>query len=295
MKYRHLPAFAGKCRYFILLAFVLLAGLNSLTGCSILPTPEIFPSVTPTLTITPTRTIQWFPSTATPTPGLPRQVMSPTPEQRQGLGEIVLQDAFSDATLWQTYESNSGTAGVSRGNLTLVAPEKVAANLVSLRRGVIPADFYMEINSSTGLCRGKDSYGLVFRSDGGAAQYRLIVSCDGFLRIERWRTAEIAVDQDWTPSTQIPQGGPQSLRLGVWMVGSEMRIFVNGAFQFAVRDPVLNGQQVGVFLRSTGANAASVSFSNLEVRAITNYQPSPVPSPTVYVSPTLTRMPTNKP
>lgn len=271
--------------------FSLFCALVMLSACSALPTQEIFPSVTPTITLTPTRTIQWFPSSPTPTPGAARQAVIPTPDLRLGLGEIVLQDNFSDAAPWQTYDSTGGSARVSRGGLTLAAPDQ-AANLVSLRRGSLPIDFFMEITSSTGLCRGKDSYGLAFRSDGGASQYRLIVSCDGYLRIERWRGAEIAVDQDWTPSTQIPQGGPQNLRLGVWMVGSEMRIFVNGAFQFSARDPVLNGQQVGVFLRSTGANAASVSFSALEVRAISNYQPSPVPSPTPNVTATLTRMPT---
>ena len=257
----------------------------------LLATPEIFPTDTPTVTLTPTRTVQWFPSTATPTPGVQRPVMMPTPDQRPALGEVILQDNFSDSSLWQTYDTSIGSAKISRGSLNLAAPEMVA-NLVSLWHTPVPADFYMEITSSTGLCRGKDTYGVVFRSDGGTSQYRLIVSCDGNLRIERWRAAEVAVDQDWLPSTQIPQGGPQVLQLGVWMVGSEMRIFINGAYQFSTRDRVLDGQQVGVFLRSTGANAVSVSFSNLVIRSIQNYQPSPVPSPTPNVTLTPTRMPT---
>ncbi len=259
-----------------------------------LATPEIFPTDTPTVTITPTRTIQWFPSTATPTPGVQRPVMSATPDQRPALGEIILQDNFSDSSLWQTYDTAGGSATLSRGSLNLAAPE-IFANLVSLWKKPVPADFYIEITSSTGLCRGKDTYGLVFRSDGGASQYRLIVSCDGFLRVERWQASSVAVDQDWLPSSQIPRGGPQVLQLGVWMVGSEMRVFINGAYQFSTRDPVLNGQQVGVFLRSTGANAVSVSFSNLVIRGIQNYRPSPVPSPTANITLTPTRAPTNTP
>jgi hypothetical protein len=279
-------------------AFWIVLVLFGLPGCSVLlATAEPFPTDTPTPTITPTRTIQWFPVSTTPTPWeLPAggPVLTPTLDQRPALGEVVLQDNFSDSTLWQTYDTAGGSAKISHGSLNLTAPE-LFANLVSLRHSPVPGDFFLEITGSTGLCRGKDSYGVVFRSDGGANQYRLIVSCDGYLRVERWRGSEVAVAQDWLPSTQIPQGGPQVLQLGVWMVGSEMRIFINGAYQFSTHDPVLDGKQVGVFLRSTGANAVSVSFSNLVIRGIQNYRPSPVPSPTPDVTLTPTRMPTNTP
>ena len=132
-------------------------------------------------------------------------------------------------------------------------------------------------------------------SDGAAAQYRLLVSCDGFLRLERWRATEAAVIQDWLPSGQIPTAGPQVLRLGVWMVGSEMRIFVNETFQFAARDPLLNGAQMGVFLRSTGANATTVTFTDLVVRAVRVYVPSLSPSTTPVITIPATRAPTLTP
>lgn len=195
---------------------------------------------------------------------------------------------------WQTFETGGGTAKLANGRLTLAAPE-FAANLVSLRRGTLPDNFYLEVSSSTSLCRGKDTYGVAFRSDGGVSQYRLIVSCDGFLRVERWRTNDAAAVQDWTPSGQIPTAGPQVLRLGVWLVGSEMRFFVNDVFQFGLHDPLLQGQQIGVFLRSTGANAATVSFSNLVVRGISGYVPSPVPSATPVITVYPTRAPTLTP
>ena len=85
------------------------------------------------------------------------------------------------------------------------------------------------------------------------------------------------------------------LRLGVWMVGSEMRIFVDDVFQFLVRDPLISGKQVGVFLRSTGANAATVNFSNLVIYQIQGYVPSPIPSPTPVITIPATRAPTFTP
>lgn len=219
------------------------------------------------------------------------RALRPTVDQRPATGDIAVGDNFSDPATRQTFETTGGTARISKDALTLAAPE-MFASLVSLRRGVVPDDFYLEISASTSLCRGKDTYGVIFRSDGGTSHYRLIVSCEGQLRVERWRPAEAAVVQDWTPSGQVPPAGPHELRLGIWMAGSDMRIFVNGVFQFQARDPLLIGQQVGVFLRSTGANATSVTFSNLVIRRLQGYVPSPVPSPTSDWTKTPTRAPT---
>jgi hypothetical protein len=261
---------------------------------ALLPTPEIFPTDTPTVTVTRTATIQWFPATATPTPGVQRPQLIPTPDQRPALGEALLRDSFTDGAAWSTFTSAAGSIQVGKGQITFSAPE-ISANLVSLRRGVLPEDYYLEVTAATSLCRAKDAYGLAFRADGGAGQYRLLVSCDGFLRLERWRAAEAAVVQDWLPSGQLAGAGPQVLRLGLWLVGSEMRVFVNDVFQFSARDPLLTGQQLGLFLRSTGANATTVSFSELVVRAVRGYVPSPVPSATPVVTVVATRAPTLTP
>jgi hypothetical protein len=285
---RHLPRKSAIPLIFSLFLF-------ALSGCQVLfATAEPFPTDTRTPTITLTRTIQWFPSTVTPTPNVQRTVLAPTADQRPALAEVVLRDNFSEGGAWQTFETAIGTIKVSKGSLTLTVPEG-NSNLASLRRGALPEDFYLEITSSTSLCLGKDSYGIAFRSDGGVSQYRLLVSCDGFLRVERWRSSEAAVIQDWTPSGQIPRSGPQVLRLGVWMAGSEMRFFVDNVFQFSTRDPLLAGAQIGVFLRATGANAVTVNFSDLVVRSVQGFVPTPIPSPTPVITIPATRAPTLTP
>lgn len=280
-----------KCIRNLLLAI----SLFWLAGCQVLlATAEIFPTDTPTPTLSSTPTIQWFPATNTPTPGAPRPGVAPTVDQRPAVGAVFLRDDFNDAAQWQTFQSASGSVIAGKGMLSITAPE-IPVNLVSLRREPVPADFYLEITSSASLCRGKDSYGVVFRADGANSLYRLIVSCDGYLRVERWRPTEAAVVQNWTPSGQVPRAGLQVLRLGVWVVGSEMRVFVDNVFQFLVRDPLLSGQQVGVFLRSTGENAATVNFSNLVIYRIQGYVPSPIPSATPVITIPATRAPTLTP
>jgi hypothetical protein len=53
--------------------------------------------------------------------------------------------------------------------------------------------------------------------------------------------------------------------LGISAVGDEMRFFVNGQYQFTIRDPLLVSGGVGVFARSTNNQAVTVNFSDLVV------------------------------
>jgi hypothetical protein len=268
-----------------------------LSACSGLPgiTPEPTDTATPTATLTPipSATIVWFPPTRTPTsqPVPPAVLAQPTPEPRPNLGNVVLQDSFIDKTGWQSGVLGGGTADYGNNSLNLVIPD-AAATLISLHRAALPqGDYYLEITITANLCRGKDAYGLIFRSDGGTSSgYRWIFTCDGNMRVERWRPAEAAVVQDWI---YFGEGGaPLVIRLGLWLYHDEMRFFVNDTYLFSARDPLLTGSQIGVFTKSTGQNALSVSFSNLVVRSISGYVPTPIPSPTVYLTLTNTHAPT---
>lgn len=267
-----------------------------LTACSALNPPQVTPFIpTRSPTPQPSATIQWFPPTATPTAfptAAPRQ---PTPDQRPSLGEVILRDSFNQPAGWLTGQFASGTVTAGKGRLDLVTQATAGVSLVSLRSGALPADYYLELTASPSLCRGKDSYGLIFRAEGEVSYYRLFITCEGQLRVERWRPGEVGVVQDWTPSGQVPSGAPASLRIGLWLFRDEMRIFINDIYQFSARDPLLSGSQVGVFARAASASPVSVSFADLTVRAISGYLPSPVPSPTVFTIPTATRAPTFTP
>ena len=281
-------------REIILLVALLCAILSACAGPFGGITPEPTETATPTATLTPnpSATIVWFPPTRTPTPQPvpPAEQAQPTIEPRPNLGNVMLQDSFIDKTGWQSGVLGEGTADYGNDSLSLVIPDE-AATLISLHRGALPGDYYLEITVTANLCRGKDAYGLIFRSDGGTSSgYRWIFTCDGNMRVERWRPAEAAVVQDWT---YFGEGGaPLVIRLGLWLFRDEMRFFVNDLYLFSAHDPLLTGSQIGVFTKSTGQNALSVSFSNLVVRSINGYVPTPIPSPTVYVTLTNTRAPT---
>ena len=96
--------------------------------------------------------------------------------------------------------------------------------------------------------------------------YRFSLTCDGQLRLDKYFGGRASSPQPLEPSGSVPRGAPSDSRLGVWALGSDLRFYVNGDFQFSLHDPSLPSGGIGVFARSGGENAVSISFSNLEIR-----------------------------
>jgi hypothetical protein len=264
----------------------------SASACDVF-VPTATPTLRPTATSTakPTATIAWFPATSTPTMPPTRQ-LSPTVNSRPGVGDVILEDLFVDTTAWRTYRTSQGTAAYGNGEFTLAISQSLAL-LTSLRSGPVLEDFYVEVIANPSLCRGADAYGLLLRASSDVSSYRVLVSCEGRIRLERLRNSEILVLQDWTLSGQVPAGAPAKIRLGVWVSGSDLRIFVNDVFQISGRDPVHTFGRIGVFARSAADPPLTVSFSQLVIRQLK--APPATAIPTKTNTPTLTPRATSKP
>jgi len=238
-----------------------------LAACAAQPVTLPVPSDTPTPTTTATPTPVWFPATETPTPfTLPEP--SPSPEMRPGIGDLLLSDNFEADSPWLLGQSQKGTVSISGGELT-VALVQPKAYLFSTRTEPAFGDFYAEITASPSLCEGTDEYGLLFRLGSLGDFYRFSLSCDGQVRLDRVIGGAAGSPQPWMPSASVPSGAPSTSRLGVWAVGSDLRFFINDTFQFAVHDRYHTSGLLGVFARSAGENAVTVSFSDFRVYQIT--------------------------
>lgn len=261
----------------IRIGIVLLA--LGFTACAPLPAPSTaLPTPTPTPYASPTPTIVWFPPTPTPTLYIPPQVV-PTPDQRPGIGSVIFHDPFTDPQGWQTFRTAMGSAAYGKNELTL-AVAKPRGFLASLRQQPELSDFYLEMTASPSLCRGADYYGLMFRASSTLDGYRFVIACNGMIRLERMRDGTVTLLQNWIPSGQVPPGSPLVLRLGVWVVGKEMRFFINDYFQFAASDQTLRSGKLGVFARSVGDSPLTVSFSELVIHAVEPSANSAAPTPT---------------
>ncbi|MCE7860512.1 MAG: hypothetical protein DPW18_04680 [Chloroflexi bacterium] len=253
-----------------LLAVTLLTSCSAMDAWLATPTPVI-----PTETPLPTATINWFPPSATPTPQA-FTTKAPTPEMRPGLGAELVTDDFSRSSLWETAASDEASAEIIDNRLTLAVQSQVY--MTSLRRDLLIEDYYAEITAQPSLCRGEDSYGILVRANGGS-YYRFALACNGTVRAERVTNSIRLILQQPLPSGDVPPGAPGSVRIGVWAVGREMRLFLNGRFQFSISDPSFPIGTLGVFVRSAGETAAVVSFTDLVIQEVDYVLPTPTAIP----------------
>jgi len=270
-----LRKFRSLFRDCVVVALLLLAMTGALVAC--LPVDLAAPTETPlpSETATPTPTIVWFPPSATATrPIVP--TVTETPDMSPGIGGVTLEDDFSDEEVWDTAASETGSAAISRNRLTLAV--KPGYYLASMRRELPLSDFYAEITARPSLCRGEDNYGLVVRGV-GSSFYRFVLACDGMIRAERISGGTRLPLQEPIPSGDAP-GAPGEVRMGIWAVGGEMRLFLNGRYQFRVVDPSFPTGAVGVFVRSTGDTPVTVTFSDLAVYDVDYTLPTKTPIPT---------------
>ncbi len=54
------------------------------------------------------------------------------------------------------------------------------------------------------------------------------------------------------PSGDVPPGAPGEVRIGMWAVGPDMRLFLNGRYQFSITDKSYPIGTIGVFVNSAG-------------------------------------------
>jgi len=247
--------------------------LTACSGIGLEPVTDI--PQAPTATPTQTPTIVWFPATATPTPQ-PVITQPPTPEMLIGLGELIAIDDFSDPEEWDTAASDQGSAKISRDRLTLAVQPGIY--LVSLQRQMVLGNFYAEITARPSLCRGEDEYGFLVRAN-AATYYRFALTCNGQAHAERISLKERHDLQEPVMSGDVPPGAPGEVRIGVWAAGPEMRLFLNGRYQFSISDLNLSSGTVGVFANAKGDTPVTVTFSDLKVRAVEYFPPTRTPNP----------------
>ncbi len=252
----------------------LLSGLLLLAAC--LPLGGPLPTATPqpTAPTTPTPTIVWFPPSATATQ-LAIPTYTATPEMSPGIGKLILSDDFSDDSAWDTATSDNGSAAISRNLLSLAVQPNYY--LASMRRETTLSDFYAEITAHPSLCRGEDNYGLLIRGV-GSSFYRFVLTCDRQVRVERVNGGTKLPLQESVASGDAP-GAPGEVRIGIWAVGSEMRLFLNGRYQFTVTEPSFPSGGLGVYVRSTGDTPVTVTFSDLKVYDVHYTLPTRTPIP----------------
>ena len=244
----------------------MLLGVAALVACLPLATPlPPLPTETTAPTETPTPTIIWFPPTPTYTSlPIPNLIVTPTVDLQPEYGALIFSDDFSDPTQWTLGSFQAGKAAMAMNELTL-AVNQPQGYLYSLRQNTQLGDFYLEITASPSICRDEDQYGLLLRFASELNYYRFALTCDGRTRLDRIYQGNASSPQTPIYSGSVPPGAPSTSRLAVQAVGKQMHFFINGEYQFTVRDATLPKGTIAVFARAAGPDVMTVNFSDLDV------------------------------
>ncbi len=253
-------------RFILFITFSLILTLAA-SGCAakaLEATPESSPTYT--IALEPTATIDWFPRTPTPsqTPIITPQVTSQPENLPPGISKELIRDDFSDTNLWTTIESPAGNIAFGNNMLSLaVAGSK--GTLVSISKHFLPSDFYMEMTVNVALCSDGDQYGISFWRVGDAESHRLLLTCEGNLRLEKLDSGSGAVLHDWERISRFMPGSPAQHRIGIWASQGEIRIFINGNYQISAKTTKDLSGGLGVNARAGGDNAETIVFSDLVI------------------------------
>ena len=215
-------------------------------------TPVASPTVPPTATFTVTPTLlAILTATPSPLPPTPTAALATHPDE---LGPPDMVDPMDiPGKHWYLWGNAYVRPQVRPGVLGLIVPK--TSNVTYWIRSNYPPlqDAYVQAIFKTGdVCHHKDRYGLVVRaSEKYDEGIFVLISCDGMYKIFRWNSG-LKILHDWERTPAIHTGRRQINRVGVWMEGPTLRLYVNGSQVAEVQDDHFTE---GVFGLAVGADA----------------------------------------
>lgn len=246
---------------FVLILLVLAA--CTAPGPQTTPTPEM----EPTRAILPSVTIDWFPSTPTPTRIATEVGNVPTQIAEIPVSwPLVVADDFSDQVHWQEASDPAGTIAYETNSLSLALPAGKTP-LVSISDHILPGNFYLELTIVALLCNDVDQYGLILWRNSTSGTFRIWFNCQGEVMADRQLNASTGRLLNWQTARKLQPGAPASNRIAVWAQDGQLRVFANGVEQFSLETRRDLSGALGVIAQGAGSNAATFSISNLVIYA----------------------------
>jgi hypothetical protein len=271
----------------VLMAVLLLAACGTPTteAPSPLPPPtetlvvvptNTAPPVAPTATPPPANTPTPEPPTATPTlAATATATVPPTPDPNEGVGDVIYSDALAGTGGWNwTFDDEAASFGISReqGQLNTIAKKSNTWRFVISPDTLRFGDQQIQVNVRTNVCAEKDEYALLFRgsvdAEGNYSFYAFKLRCDGSARLDLLRGQDTFVIADWTKSEAIKSGAEADNALTVWAGKDQLRFYVNDQYVVSATDNRLTTGFYGFYLNDRTNGNMSVSWKNLEVRAV---------------------------
>lgn len=180
------------------------------------------------------------------------------------LGAATWTDNMDNANNW--YLLNTDNTKFTEGDGVLVmksinpggGEEWDISNLPGLE------DYYLEATFITGdSCSGLDRYGLLARAPDPNQGYVFEFSCDGHYRLYTWDGENYNALQEWRTSDSILAGAKQTNVMGIYMKGSDIRLYANGHKLAEFTDSKFTHGQFGLAIGSINTQNLTVSVDKV--------------------------------
>jgi hypothetical protein len=143
------------------------------------------------------------------------------------LGAATWTDNFTNANNWYLLDTANTKWSEGDGKLVMTSKTPAAGEEWGVSDQPSMKDYYLQATFITGnTCSGLDKYGLLARAPDTDKGYVFEFSCDGHYRLYVWDGAYTAL-QEWTSSGSIVTGPNQTNVMGIYMKGTDIRLYAN--------------------------------------------------------------------
>jgi hypothetical protein len=143
------------------------------------------------------------------------------------LGAATWTDNFANANNWYLLDTANTKWSEGDGKLVMTSKTPAAGEEWGVSDQPSMKDYYLQATFITGSsCSGLDKYGLLARAPDTDKGYVFEFSCDGHYRLYVWDGAYTSL-QEWTSSGSIVTGPNQTNVMGIYMKGTDIRLYAN--------------------------------------------------------------------
>jgi hypothetical protein len=180
------------------------------------------------------------------------------------LGTATWTDNLDNANNWYLLDTANTKFTHSDSKLVLTSITPGAGEEWGLSDRPSMKDYYLQATFITGgSCSGYDKYGLLARAPDQDKGYVFEFSCDGHFRLYTWDGKNYNAVQEWHASDSIVAGANQTNVMGIYMKGTDIRLYANGHKLGEFTDSTFDHGQFGVVIGSVNTQNFTVSVDQV--------------------------------
>jgi len=195
----------------------------------------------------------------------------PTPTRTVAAqGRVLLEDDFSDPSSgWEVGDYDEGSVGYRDGYYFVTSAQENMRMWGVANRSFGDAVVEVETTQFSGPANNDNAYGVSCRSQSDDDAYNLVISGDGFYRIQKIVDGSFQDLVEWTSSDAILQGNATN-NLRAVCDGPRLALYCNGQLLAETTDSTYTSGNIALMVVTYEPEATEIHFDNLKV-----YEPGP--------------------